>query len=586
MLIYNRGGKGSVLSISSCRTETKNVIQWESLSIKGALVAIAIVLFTSCAQVATVRNVEPGAPTALSKHQARRTGSVGNISAPNFPTNRDARQDPETALSQTVEIAAKAWADLTRDPSNDRAVQVYDYAVGRITSLLQSTGKLPRAGAASIGAGASTYHLTFSSEVRDFADPQTAHFIPADELAISGKYYTQRIRRDGIGAPVLAELDRPLKNARKQFLIPEKIFYSLTAVLEFRGSEARLTMEDPLTSDRISIAGRNYPLAADLSIGTAALLAKDRPQRLGFIRMIRPAKYANTARLVRLQPYDRNKIPVLVIHGLQDTPATWAPLLNELRSDPQIDRRYQFWVYNYPSGYPFFYSAVLLREELDRVDQTYPDHKKIILVGHSMGGLVARLMVTDSTLMLWKAYFGKLPGEVPMDPGPKKLIERLLIFQHRDKVSRVIFISTPHRGSVLASNWIGRTGIALVKLPANLTSAGDAAIPFEIKAAAGVDKPNRMHFPTSIDTLSPNNRFVRALNNLPIAHHIPYHSIMGDRGRGDTPNSSDGVVPYWSSHLDGAQSERIVPSDHGAHQNKEGIKEVHRILLLNLRQSP
>ena len=177
----------------------------------------------------------------------------------------------------------------------------------------------------SIDAGASAYQLTFASEVRDFADSQTAHFIPADELAISGKYYTKRIRRDGIGAPVLAELDRPLKNAREQFLIPEKIFYSLTAVLEFRGSEARLAMKDPLTSDRISMAGRNYPLAADLSIGTAALLAKDRPQRLGFIRMIRPAKYENTARLVRLQPYDRNKIPVLVVHGLQDTAATWAP---------------------------------------------------------------------------------------------------------------------------------------------------------------------------------------------------------------------------------------------------------------------
>jgi hypothetical protein len=221
-----------------------------------------------------------------------------------------------------------------------------------------------------VGTGAGAYKLTFTSDVKDFADPKTSHFIPADELAVSGKYYTQRIRREGIGAPVLAERDRPLENARNQFLIPEKIFYSLTAVLEFRGSEARLAMKDPLTSDRISIAGRNYPLAADLSIGIAALLAKDRPQRLGFIRMIRPAKYANTARLVRLQPYDRNKIPVLVVHGLQDTPATWAPLLNELRSDPKIDQRYQFWVYNYPSGYPFPYSAGLLRKELDRINKT------------------------------------------------------------------------------------------------------------------------------------------------------------------------------------------------------------------------
>src|SRR5260370_23178856 len=101
-------------------------------------------------------------------------------------------------------------------------------------------------------------------------------------------------------------------------------------------------MKDPLISDRVSLAGRNYPLAADLSIGTAALLAKDRLQRLGFIRMIRPARYAYTPRLVRLQPYDGNKIPELMIHGLQDTPPTWTPLLNVLRRDAQIHHRYQF----------------------------------------------------------------------------------------------------------------------------------------------------------------------------------------------------------------------------------------------------
>lgn len=108
----------------------------------------------------------------------------------------------------------------------------------------------------------------------------------------------------------------------------------------------------PLISDRISIAGCSYPLAADHSIGIGALLARNRPQRLGFIRMIRPAKYGYTARLVRLQPYDRNKIPVLMTHGLQDTPATWAPLLNELRTDPQIDR-HRFLLKRYTSI--FFY---------------------------------------------------------------------------------------------------------------------------------------------------------------------------------------------------------------------------------------
>jgi hypothetical protein len=84
--------------------------------------------------------------------------------------------------------------------------------------------------------------------------------------------------------------------------------------------------------------------------------------------------------------------------------------------------------------------------------------------------------------------------------------------------------------------------------------------------------------PNSIDTLDPNDRFVQLLNKLPLASGVPYHSIIGDRGRGDTPNSSDGIVAYWSSHLDGAQSELIVPTNHQAEHSPEGIAEVCRIL--------
>ena len=94
---------------------------------------------------------------------------------------------------------------------------------------------------------------------------------------------------------------------------------------------------------------------------------------------------------------------------------------------------------------------------------------------------------------------------------------------------------------------------------------------------------NRM--PNSIDTLEPDDWFVEAVNKLPIAHGIPFHSIMGDRGRGDTANSSDGVVPYWSSHLKGAKSELIVNSDHGAQYNPQAIEEVARILRANLPAS-
>src|SRR5271166_6436647 len=406
--------------------------------------ALAAVLLSACAQLATVKNVEPLPPAAAT------------ISAGSFPTEREARRDPDGALSRYLDICSTAWSDLKRNSADSGARQLYNYSVARIVSLLQATGKLERAGSVTIGTGAKAYRLTFGSDIKFVSDPRNCHFVPADELAISGKDYTNRVRTDGIGAPVLVETEAPIEKAREQFLVSEPLFYGMTAVLEFQGQEARLLMKDPLASDRVSIDGRTYPLAADFSIGPAALLAKDRPQRLGFIRMIRPAKYAATARLVILQPYDPNKIPVLMTHGLQDTPATWAPLLNELRSDPEINKHYQFWVFSYPSGYPFPYSAELLREELDRVDKTYPGHKKIVLIGHSMGGMVSRLMVTDSGLTFWDAYFGKPPDQVPMNSKDKQFVESLLIFKHRSDVSRVIFCSTPHRGAGLATNWVGR----------------------------------------------------------------------------------------------------------------------------------
>ena len=142
-------------------------------------------------------------------------------------------------------------------------------------------------------------------------------------------------------------------------------------------------------------------------------------------------------------------------------------------------------------------------------------------------------------------------------------------------MQRVIFISTPHRGSKLASGWIGRIGASLVRTPQLFTSIYASTKPLLVADPAA--RPlNRM--PNSVDTLEPNDRFVEAVNKLPIAPGIPYHSIMGDRGRGDTPNSSDGIVPYWSSHLEGAQSELIVNSDHSAQYNQQAIREVERIL--------
>jgi pimeloyl-ACP methyl ester carboxylesterase len=305
------------------------------------------------------------------------------------------------------------------------------------------------------------------------------------------------------------------------------------------------------------------------------LIAQERPERLGFSRLIRPEAYAETARLCQLQQYDPDRTPVIFVHGLQETAAGWTTMIDSLHEDAWIRKHYQFWFFSYPSGYPYPYSAMLFRRDLDGIKRTFPTHKRIVLIGHSMGGMICRLMITDAGDKIWRDIFGTSPQHTPLSGEGRDLLEKSIVFNHRPEVKGVIFISTPHRGSAIASNWIGRIGSSLVRTPRAFTAIYASMRPLE-KADPAAAHLRRM--PNSVDTLAPNDRFVQSVNKLPITPGIPYHSIMGDSGRGDTPNSSDGVVPYWSSHLDGAQSELIVNSDHGAQFNPEAIREVQRIL--------
>ena len=206
----------------------------------------------------------------------------------------------------------------------------------------------------------------------------------------------------------------------------------------------------------MTLGGHQFTLAADYTAGPALLMARQTPEKIGFARLMQPGKYADTAKLTRIQFYDPKRIPVLFVHGLEDTPACWAMMINELRGDAELRRRYQFWVYSYPTGYPYPYSAALLRDALDEVNKEYPHHKPIVMIGHSMGGTVTRLMVTDAGDKLWLDYFSKPPAQTPLRATTREMVEKMLIFNHRPEVHRVVFMSTPHRGSNLASFWLGR----------------------------------------------------------------------------------------------------------------------------------
>jgi pimeloyl-ACP methyl ester carboxylesterase len=456
------------------------------------------------------------------------------------------------------------------------AIPTYNYSIARLIQHLEATGADPWSAPLPLGGTRGIHQLKGRAPAG--TAPLHDQLFPSDTLSFGGVYSEHQAKVPGIGAP-LALVTSFEKIGHEQ--IRENLpLRSLTAIVRFEGANATLELIDPYQVESIFLAGKSRPLAADF--GTAAMLglSKARVDKLGLARLLRPSRYNDTANLNFMQPYDPKRIPVLMVHGLQDTPASFAPMYFRLLEDPEIRERYQFWVFSYPSGYPYPYSASLLRRELDEVKREYPGHRNMVIIGHSMGGLLTRLMVTDVGDKLWIRAFGKTPSETRFTGESRQLLLDSLVFSDRKEIDRALFFSAPHRGSILASNWIGRTASRLVKTPALVADIRNAVFSAATADIAGLTMQSA---PNSIGTLSPANPFVVEINKHPIKPRVPYHSIVGDRGRGDTPHSSDGVVAYWSSHLEGAASEKIVPSGHSSHQNPEGIEEARRILKLHLK---
>lgn len=523
----------------------------------------------SCATYSKVSEKRPQyVPTAGT------VGALANAEVEIIRAMQRVRHEPLAALGGFIAAAETASLQLRHNPRDETARRDYNFAVGRIIETIREAKLDPWTQPLRVPTSEGEFLLTHKPDPRPYWNPALYTFTPADQFDVHGSYVTKRVTREGIGAPIVAVGRELKKDPRASFSLP-RIFYGVTAVARFEGRRCVLRFEDPLATETTRLDGHTYSLAADFTVPVAVMLASTDPKKLELARLLHPEKYAETAHIARLQPYDPNKSVVLVIHGLNDSQATWTPMINTLRGDPVIRRNYQFWFYSYPSGYPYPYSAAILRRELDAVQKKYRLRKKMVVIGHSMGGCISRLLITDTDQKLWLALFKRPPEQTPLSPENKKLFTEALIFRHRPEVGRVIFISSPLRGSDLATNWIGRISSSLIRSPVTLLTAGRDAL----KATTYQSGDLRLkRIPNGVDTMAPNNRFVKAINTIPITPGIPYHTIMGDRGKGNAPNSSDGVVSYSSSHMADAQSELIVPSNHSTHRNQRAIEEVLRIL--------
>jgi triacylglycerol esterase/lipase EstA (alpha/beta hydrolase family) len=394
----------------------------------------------------------------------------------------------------------------------------------------------------------------------------------------------------GIGVPLVGwRTTTPVGVPRAPFQLPNGQPSNLTASISFDATGLptwRFTKR--WNHEELAVGPNRHTLAADWTAPNAFFWKMSELDDLTFQNVFLPDRFTEETGIYFVTPYDPEKIPLVLVHGLVSSPDAFKNLINELSPDPWFRNNYQIWLYNYPTGNPWIFSSMRFREIMRetcafaRSKGHEQNLRRMVVVGHSMGGLVTRSSVTPPGTTLYDAFFQVPIDQLEVRNETKQLIKDMTLYEPLDEPSRVVFMAVPHRGSPLANmafaNWISR----LIRLPKTLTvELLDNTLQTVTIIAEGGEPVELI--PTSINSLSPTSKATLALNKLPYPDQVAMHSVVGDRGRGDSPDSSDGVVPYWSSNLKPVDSELVVPANHSVQEHPEAAAELKRILQLHLQ---
>ncbi|MFM7109034.1 MAG: esterase/lipase family protein [Planctomycetaceae bacterium] len=416
---------------------------------------------------------------------------------------------------------------------------------------------------------------------------------------------TRRITRAGFGLPVVVRVKEPA-GGRDAASTSGRQSLAATAVLRFRmpGDEnfletfagpayrdhaaAVLDLANPVEVAAVKIGPARPHLAADLTAPLLDILAA-KPRTSAVEGFIQPFGRGDTRpRLELLEPHRPGRIPVVFIHGLASDEGTWFDMINELRGWPEFHRRFEPWVYQYPTGAAFLMSAAALRRELAQAaaeldpDGVDPALRQMVLVGHSMGGLHAKVQASSAGTAIWDAIAWEPFDRLRLPPAARGRMAEAYFFEAAPHVTRIVCIATPHRGSILASLGVGRAASLAVKSPPEAQAVHDAAVTLN----PGAFKPDfAKRVPTTIDMLEPSSGLLHAIEGLRPACWVAVHSVVGTGHLSVTGGRDDCVVSEASAHTAGARSEIAVPATHTkVHHHPDTIREVQRILAEHVRE--
>ncbi|MFT0212221.1 alpha/beta hydrolase [Pseudomonas sp. F1_0610] len=425
-----------------------------------------------------------------------------------------------------------------------------------------------------------------------------SELIPAGSLTFQG--LRNQYRRDGVGAELVAvTAKKVVSNQNADIPYSETPFPAVTTVLRFTGEslaevlnthEVILEVFDPYQTSHIVLAGKSVPLAANFTSGYGLWLARSGFSSQALLTLIGRGEALESPRVYLMQPYDPNRKVLIMLHGLASSPEAWINVANEILGDEQLRQRYQIWQVYYPTNMPIPINNLEVHQAITATFKhfdpqgTAPASQDIVLLGHSMGGILARLLSSSSGDGVWNALLEQYPKRAKKIEKERAKIEPYLYFEPLTGVTRSIFVAAPHQGTPFAENRMARWASNIIKLPVSVMGRLKEIGQILVSPTSTSTEPLNRSF-NSIDNLSNQDFFIRVSSQISISPKVTYHSIIGNyTPKVPLEESSDGVVPYQSSHLPGAASEVVIPSWHSVQETPQAIIEIRRILHEHLLQ--